>query len=306
MTLKKTLISIVLSTFIALGISNKLNANQPFFSKDSVKIANWNLNVFGNKKASDLGLLQTYASIINNYDIIFIQEIRNKKQKAFPQLCNFLPDYICIASSRAGRTSSKEQYGIIYKKGIQIQEFKDFNPDPNDRWERPPIKLTFNIENYKLTAYNLHTKPEDTTKEIDNLEKVVENQGNTIVLGDLNADCSYYNASDANDFDSWHWVIKDNEDTTVSSTNCAYDRIILNQDAYKEYINDGIYKEITENLSDHYLVWVELQTHSPADLNKDGIVNFKDYVILTNKLNNSKKGNLKSIEEFTKYWLYKP
>lgn len=306
----KTLKKIVLSAVLTLSLSTKAIAI------DNIKIANWNLQAFGKTKSSNQELLQNYASILCNYDIIFVQEIRDKEQKAFPKLCNLLLEYNYIASSRAGRTQSKEQCGVIYKKDIKIEDFKDFNPDPDDRWERPPIKLTFNIENYKLTAYNLHTKPEDTTKEINDLEKVVENQGNVIVLGDLNADCFYYNASDANDFDSWHWIINDNEDTTASSTNCAYDRIILNDDVYKEYLNDGICNQITKKLSDHYLVWIELQTHSPADLNKDGIVNFKDFAIFSNNWqknsnnqttpNNPRASSLESLKKFSKYWLYKP
>lgn len=307
MKTKKTLLSVILSGIIALGLTNKATAQQKAdFIRENIKIANWNLQAFGNKKASNPELLQIYSSIINDYDIIFVQEIRDKDEDAFPALCSLLSEHNYKVSSRAGRTPSKEQYGVIYKKDIEITDFKDFNPDPNDRWERPPIEIKFSINNYNLTVYNIHTKPKDTPKEIDNLEKVVENQGNTIVLGDLNADCSYYNASDADDFDSWHWIINDDEDTTSSPTNCAYDRIILNEDAYKEYVNGGIYNQINKDVSDHYLVWVELSTYSQFDLNKDGIVNFKDYAVLVNNLNGLKKENLKNIEEFTKYWLYKP
>jgi len=56
-----------------------------------------------------------------------------------------------------------------------------------------------------------------------------------------------------------NYLIDDNEDTTVSSTDCAYDRIIMNDDSYEEYVDYGIYKEITSEQSDHYLVWVELE-----------------------------------------------
>ena len=61
------------------------------------------------------------------------------------------------------------------------------------------------------------------------------------------------------DFDEWNYLIEDNDDTTVKSTDCAYDRIILNDDAFEEYENHGIDKSITEDKSDHYLVWVELK-----------------------------------------------
>jgi len=226
----------------------------------NIKIANWNLQIFGNTKASKPDLLDSYALIIDDYDIIFIQEIRNKDQTAFPKLCALLPDYDCSVSSRAGRTSSKEQYGIIYRDGIDLKELVDFNPDSQDRWERPPIEVTFGIDGYEIIVYNIHTKPTDAEQEIDYLEDIVKTNGNVIVLGDLNADCSYYNNANEPDFENgWHWLIEDNEDTTVSSTDCAYDRIILNDDGYNKYLSDGIYTQISNEESDHYLVWVELE-----------------------------------------------
>lgn len=325
MKIRKTLVSIVLSTILTLGLTNKVNASSKSQTNplnENLKIANWNLQIFGKTKASNNELIQIYASIIDGYDIIFIQEIRDKSQKAFPKLCSLLPNYNCIASSRAGRTASREQYGVIYKKDIELTNFKDFNPDPLDRWERPPIEVTFNIKGYKLITYNIHTKPDDAPREIDYLEDIVKTKGNVIVLGDLNADCSYYNPLIEDDFGSWTWIIGDEEDTTASSTNCAYDRIILNDDVYEEYVNDEIYKQITKNISDHYLVWVELQSHFPTDLNKDGITNFKDYAIFTNnwyKVSNQNNQNapvgdidknnfinLEYLTIFIDYWLYKP
>ena len=225
----------------------------------NIKIANWNLKIFGNTKASKPGLLDSYAKIIDNYDIIFIQEIRNKDQTAFPKLCVLLPDYDCSVSSRAGRSSSKEQYGIIYRDGIDIKELVDFNPDSQDRWERPPIEVIFDIDSYELIAYNIHVKPDDAKQEIDYLEDIVKTEGNVIVLGDLNADCNYYDNANEPDFDSWNWIIEDNEDTTVSSTNCAYDRIIINNNGFNEYLDHGIDNSITSEQSDHYLVWVEIE-----------------------------------------------
>lgn len=227
-------------------------------STETIKIANWNLQIFGDTKASKPELMNFYASTIDNYDIVFVQEIRDADGSSFDSLCSMLPSYDCQISSRAGRTSSKEQYGIIYKKGIKTT-IKDFNPDTQDRWERPPIKATFDLNGYNLTAYNIHIKPDDANQEIRYLENVAEDNGNVIILGDLNADCDYYKTPPV-DFQSWNWVIGDNRDTTSSSTDCAYDRIILNDGAYKEYSNYGVYSEgITSNVSDHYLVWVELK-----------------------------------------------
>lgn len=227
---------------------------------DTIKIANWNLQVFGESKASKNELMDFYVSVIDDYDIIFIQEIRDESGEAFDTLCNLLSyKYLCKNSSRAGRTAMKEQYGIFWREDIELVELQDFNPDPEKRWERPPIKAYFNIDGYEITIFNIHTTPDDVPNELNYLEDVIVGKGNTIVLGDLNADCNYYNPLSEDDFDDWHWVIKDYEDTTVKATDCAYDRIIMNDEAYEEYIQCGIYKEnITKDVSDHYLVWVEI------------------------------------------------
>ena len=225
------------------------------FTGETVTIANWNLQIFGDAKSSDPQLLIDYASIIDNYDIIFIQEIRDKDGSSFKELCFLLPNYQCEISSRAGRSSSKEQYGIIFKNGINLTELKDFNPDEQDRWERPPIEATFQINETELIIYNLHSKPDDVKNELSALESIVND--NSMILGDLNADCSYYSPEKEPEFDSWNWVIPDNADTTTGATDCAYDRIILGEEI--NYKNYGIYKKIDSNLSDHYLVWIEIK-----------------------------------------------
>lgn len=224
----------------------------------TMKIANWNLEVFGDAKASKQELMNIYSSIIKNYDIVFLQEIRDSDRSSFSFLCSLVKGYNCLISSRAGRSTSKEQYGVVYREDINA-EMADFNPDELNRWERPPIRLDVKIGNYSLALYNIHTKPSDVKKELAYLEKLIDNSGNVVVIGDLNADCDYYNPEKESEFDSWQWVTADNSDTSVSATNCAYDRIIMNEDARKEYIANGVYTEgIKPDVSDHYLVWAEI------------------------------------------------
>jgi hypothetical protein len=240
------------------------NISVPNFSYEDVSqdftVANWNLQIFGDTKASDAFLLFNYMAVISDYDIIFVQEIRDKDGSSFRKLCLLLNGYECEISSRAGRSTSKEQYGIIYKDYIDLVELEDYNPDKFDRWERPPIKATFNVSGYLFTAYNIHTKPSDVPNEMEYLEDVIEKEeGNVILLGDLNADCDYYNPVKEDDFDTWNWIIKDEEDTTVGTTDCAYDRIIINDNMFPEYIDGGVREEkISKELSDHYVVYIKL------------------------------------------------
>jgi hypothetical protein len=130
-------------------------------------VANWNLQIFGTTKAKDTELMNTIASEVKKYDIVFIQEIRDSSDTAFPALCGLVSDkYDCRASSRAGRSSSKEQYGVLYRKYITITNWIDYSPDVQDRWERPPLEVTFNIKGYNFTAFTIHTKPTDVPNEV--------------------------------------------------------------------------------------------------------------------------------------------
>lgn len=242
----------------------------------TISIANWNLQIFGDKKANDTELMNLYAGKISKYDIIFLQEIRDKDANSFYALCSMIPDYDCKISSRAGRSSSKEQYGIVYLKKFNA-DMIDFNPDSYDRWERPPVRVDFFYGNYSFTAYNIHTKPDNVSTELNTLESLINseaNKNNAIVLGDLNADCNYFNPYDSYSFNAWKWVIDDDADTTSGNSACAYDRIIMNDDAYNEFIRSGIDKEnIDTKVSDHYLVYVLIRDH---DYKKDKT--FKAYL----------------------------
>lgn len=218
------------------------------------KIANWNLQIFGVSKADNALLMNSYANKLSAYDIVFVQEIRDKSNTSFWKLCELMPEYTCVLSSRAGRSSSKEQYGLLYKN-VKLVEFYDYNPDSSDRWERPPVRAEFNISGYDLVVYNIHTKPDDAESEIDALNKLVIGEGNVVVIGDLNADCSYYSV-DGDDFSDWKWLI--DSDTTVGKSDCAYDRAITTRDARAEVTAYGVDTAVTAEQSDHYLIWVQI------------------------------------------------
>ncbi len=222
-------------------------------------VANWNLQIFGTKKAANAILMDTYARILGQYDVVFVQEIRDDSGTAFRDLCARISTHRCENSSRAGRTNSKEQIGIIYRKNISLVEMHDFNPDAADRWERPPIEAVFDFDGYRLRVYNIHTDPDSVPAELTALEQVVNSSGNVAALGDFNADCSYYPRANRTQFRNWTWVIPDGTDTTVRATNCTYDRIFLNADAARELAGYGVYRTgINTTLSDHYLVWMNL------------------------------------------------
>ena len=90
---------------------------------------------------------------------------------------------------------------------------------------------------------NIHTDPDEAEKEIPALKQTALNaqtetgEQDIIILGDFNADCTYFDentlvtAFPAPDYTG---IISNTEDTTVKSTTCTYDRIIITQTAEEE------------------------------------------------------------------------
>ena len=256
----KRIIIILALMLLVVGCTTVQPVDKPTaVSDDTVTIASWNLQVFGKTKADNSGVMKFYDDKMSNYDIIFVEEIRDESETAFKKLCKKFQGYNCDVSEREGRSSSKEQIGIIYKEYVTLNSYTTLE-DPKDVWERSPVRANISVHNYTFIVYNTHLKPDDVPREMKALTRVIIDKGNVVLMGDLNADCSYYDEADYDgEFESWKWLIGGDEDTTVSQTDCAYDRIIVNNDIFNEVVNYGIDKEgITKEISDHYLVYVEL------------------------------------------------
>ena len=87
----------------------------------------------------------------------------------------------------------------------------------------------------RVAFAGIHTDPDEAVAEINALADVhaaIENNmgsDNIIIMGDFNADCSYVGKAAMQGLvlktdSKYHWLIPDSADTTVSNTDCAYDR----------------------------------------------------------------------------------
>ena len=262
---------ILILIFITYQDSNTNTYIPPNYYSD-LKIANWNMQIFGLSKANDAKLMNSYVDKIKQYDIIFLQEIKDETGTASRTLCNMLIDYNCKLSSRSGTTSSKEQYLVVYRKNISLVDFEDYNIENyTEQFERPPIKTIFQINYssyislnetnntyYNITIWNIHIKPDNVTRELSNLQSIISYAPSTIILGDFNADCDYYKPENSTLFRGWNWIVKDDQDTTVGNTNCAYDRILMDNELFLRVTGSRIDTAITKEQSDHYIVSVDL------------------------------------------------
>ena len=101
-----------------------------------------------------------------------------------------------------------------------------------------------------LVLIGVHIRPHnvDTEAEINALIPVYEeavmryNTTNVIIMGDLNADCSYlsnarYDGLIFTTDDRFLWLIGKDNDTTVSNSDCAYDRYVASYVERKQLLS---------------------------------------------------------------------
>ena len=247
------------------SIQNPLENNHEIIEEDDViSIACWNLQIFGKTKAANETLLTYYSEKLDEYDIFIIQEIRDKSGEAIQTLASYFPNHQYIISSRAGQSSSKEQYAVFYNNQAELLSSYDYQADYQEQMQRPPLKCTFSSNNWTFTIYTIHTQPDNVDDELTLMEALIgEPAQDTIVLGDLNADGSYYDEEQKNHFTDWIWIVGNEIDTTVAASDNTYDRILFNNAAQNNYLSSGVMDDVLSSQSDHYLIYGFFSNQTP-------------------------------------------
>jgi len=234
--------------------------------REGYRIGSYNVQIFGKTKANNVPVVKGLAQVINDYDVLAFQEIRDISETAFPEFMeDYLPQYRYQVSERLGRTSSKEQYAWIWSDRVRLEDFLVY-PDVDDVFEREPYAAYAYIGDETYVLIQVHTKPTQAEQEIAALVDVVEwaevryNDDDIILLGDMNADNYYYDGDDLKIYDEY---ITDDMDTTTTRTDAAYDRIYVKSDTncdiegyVDHYEDDGINEELAMAMSDHFLVGI--------------------------------------------------
>lgn len=266
-----------------------LTTPTPPTSPNTITIASFNIQVFGRSKASKIEVMEILAEIIGQYDIVAIQEIRDKSGTAIKDLevavDNLGTDYEFIVGPRLGRTSSKEQYAFFYRTGVIEVTGSYTYSDGNDEFHREPFIALFKVigKPFDFTVINIHTDPDEATEEINELPAVISDARNhfsepdVILLGDLNADGSYYRENDNSlpmRSSQYTWLISNSMDTTVATSSNTYDRIIIMSETVEDYVNaSGVFRfdqqfELDcepKEVSDHYPVFAEFSAGNDTD-----------------------------------------
>jgi deoxyribonuclease-1-like protein len=272
------------------AIKQEVPANQSI-SPLEIKIATFNIQVFGMSKINNPEVMDVLTKIVRNYDIIAVQEIRDETMATLPYFLgkiNEIPGdrYAYIESARLGRTDSKEQYAYIYNtKTISFGGKSYVFNDTHDVFEREPYLASFSSNKFDFILVNIHTKPTNAKQEIQSLVDVVKdasvkfNEKDIIVLGDYNADGSYFSEATSSGFrgEEYMWIVPDSFDTTVSQNNSyTYDRIVFQRaytledftgkvDVFKFDTEYNLASDFAKEVSDHYPVSAQFYTDRDSD-----------------------------------------
>ncbi|XP_059190079.1 deoxyribonuclease-1-like 1 [Centropristis striata] len=261
------------------------------------RICAFNLQHFGESKSKKSDVMYTITRIISRCDVCLLQEVRDSKEKALPQLISQLNrydkqhQYASVASERLGRSASyQEQYVFVYRTDTVTvtgqYQYPDDRPGDVDAFSREPFVVRFRAPKTAIKEFVLipqHTTPTNTTKELDALYDVLQDvkrmwrTENVMLLGDFNADCGYLAKKNRKNVrliteKNLVWLIPEKTDTTVrSSTSCTYDRIVVNGETFARAVvpssagpfNFQMEYRLTEEqaleVSDHYPVQVLLK-----------------------------------------------
>jgi endonuclease/exonuclease/phosphatase family metal-dependent hydrolase len=253
----------------------------------NITVASFNIQIFGESKRSKPGVMSVLTSIARRFDVMAIEELRDDTETTLPlylSQINSLPGpvYNATMSPRLGRTVSKENYAFIYDTAtVRLLGSYTFVDPPAgssiDIFQREPFVARFNTTNgFDFVLIVLHNEPDTTPQELaalplvlDDARKHFPDETDFIMLGDMNADCTYLSTAEESALAlhnaSFTWVVPDTADTTTKSTDCAYDRMILAGNASSHFTGQwgilrfdqlyGLNQSATEAVSDHYPIW---------------------------------------------------
>jgi endonuclease/exonuclease/phosphatase family metal-dependent hydrolase len=250
---------------------------------NAIRVASFNIQVFGEKKLANPRVRSLLVEIVRNFDVVAVQEIR-AKQNILPTFIDELNatgrHYDYVIGPRLGRTSSKEQYAFIFDTAsIEVDRNALYTvSDPDDLLHREPLVGWFRVRGpapeqaFTFSLVNIHTDPDETGRELDALADVfraVKNDGrnedDVIVLGDLNVDDRHLGR--LGQISNIHWVVSRLATNTRGTQ--QYDNIVFSELATSEYTGRwGVFDMIRQynltvdealEVSDHMPVWAEFQ-----------------------------------------------
>lgn len=265
----------------------------PLAGGPTIRIASFNIQVFGDEKAKKPYVMQTLALAIQQFHVVAIQEIRTQDSYF---LDNFLRNYVnadgrhyydYVIGPRLGRSNSKEQYAFIYDTTaveVNRQTIYTVN-DPQDLLHREPLVALFRVRGpapadaFTFLLVNIHTDPDETKEELDTLADVYRavrqssgGEDDIIILGDLNVDDKHLGR--LGQIPGVRPIVT--KVFTNTRQTALYDNFVVHQPSTAEFtgrwgvfdirqlVNPPLTVEQALQVSDHLPIWAEFSAYESA------------------------------------------
>ena len=252
---------------------------------ETVKIASFNIRILSNN-SRDEEELQLIAEVIQRYDLVAIQEIRD--MAVMTRLIGLLPEYIGHMSPPVGR-GVKERYAFMWRSDkVGLVTDGQFYPERHDEFIREPWYATFRAGQFDFTLVTVHIlfgkSRKDRRPELRALSHVMEwvqirdpLEQDIILLGDFNApptDAGWDILKQS--FPQIQHILDPPIKTTITDTS-LYDNIWFDSRFTTEYTGDhGMYrfdedmfdnddKRASKMVSDHRPIWATFTTDTDDD-----------------------------------------
>jgi deoxyribonuclease-1-like protein len=250
---------------------------------NTIRIATFNIQVFGETKLSDPGVTAALCDIVRRFDVVAIQEIRAQRADLIPRFLEAVnaegAHYDYALGPRLGRSDSKEQYAYLFNRAsVEIDPSSKYTiDDPDDLLHREPFVASFRVrgpsptEAFTFTLVNTHVDPDEVGRELNALDDVyraVQQDGrgedDVILLGDFNADTGHFGHLGEV---SQLTPIVTGKATTNTLRTAQLDNIVFTAHATTEFTGNAGVIDLVRDLnlttqqaaavSDHCPVWAE-------------------------------------------------
>ena len=256
----------------------------PPASRDTIRLASFNIQVLGTSKLAKTDVIESLVQVIRRFDVVAVQELRSKDQTVMSKFAQMInadgSQYDFIVGPRQGRTSSKEQYVFLFNTRVIefVPDSAFIVPDRKDLLHREPMAARFRVrrsgneQGFSFTLLNIHTDPDDTKIELDELynsfiftQRQVAPEDDVILLGDLNVNSR--KLGQLAQVPDITWTVA-SEMTNTRRTK-SYDNILFNRYATSEFTGRqgvfdlekelGLTRQQALRVSDHLPVWAEFR-----------------------------------------------
>ena len=263
-----------------------LLAPPPVRSTNVIRVATFNIQVFGKSKAAKPHVMDILARIVRNFDIVAVQEIRSDDDDLLPNFIELINTadrhYDYVIGPRLGRSGPKEQYAFIFDLStVEVDRSQLYTvADPDDLLLREPLVGWFRVRGpppeqaFTFTLVNIHTDPENIAQELnilDDVYRIVRDDGrgedDVILLGTLNADDRSF--GQLGQVSGMTWAISGTPSNTRGTA--SYDNIVFQRQATSEFTGRaGVFDFMRQynlsmeealEVSDHMPVWAEFSAY---------------------------------------------